>query len=233
MKMVAKIVLGILLFLIIITNAFPILSTWRWYDFTTKDGAYSFELYEAKGRDLDMMERSWNRYKDKYKPIDTTLYRTFKIKPFAFWHWRQYLFSRKYSYPYLDPKNIEKAQLKVDNVQLQDLPDSFLLVSAGQMSPFNTIVINNITFQLVKDFHGDTTYIGTRDTSFITPEGYKVGMILQQIKMVYRNKLYKEPGWGFHAELPSKWSLLFAIGNTATDHPPTDTSRVTCIFKRS
>jgi len=112
MKQVTKVILIIFLFTVVLTNAFPILSTWKWYYFTTKNGEFYFDMFEAKGRDFDMMNRWWADYKAKQNPTDTTIYRTFKINPFAFWEWRQYLFSKKYRYPYLNPEDIEKGQLK-------------------------------------------------------------------------------------------------------------------------
>jgi hypothetical protein len=107
-----KIVLIIAVFLVIVTNAFPIFSAWRWYYFTTKNGEFYFDMFEAKGRDFAMMNRWWDDYRAERNPTDTTIYRTFSINPFAFWEWRQYLFSDKYRYPYINPKDIEKGPLK-------------------------------------------------------------------------------------------------------------------------
>ena len=119
-----------------------------------------------------------------------------------------------------------------DTVNLSKFSDSLFLVSSGQMSPFKTINIDNINFQVVRDSEGDTNFIGTWDKSFVTPEGYKVGMSLQQIKMKYRDKIQKEPGWGYYIELPSKWNLQFVVGKTTTDHAPADSNKVSYIFKR-
>jgi len=112
------------------------------------------------------------------------------------------------------------------------MDDTLLLVSSAQMSPYRTINIGNSAFQLVKDSKGDTSFIGTWHKSFMTPEGYKVGMSLQRVKKEYRDNLLKEPGWGYYIELPSKWNLQFVVGQTATEHVPVDTTKVTYIFKR-
>jgi hypothetical protein len=122
--------------------------------------------------------------------------------------------------------------IPADTTDLPHFPDSLLLVSGGQMSPFKTVNIDNINFQLVKNSKGDTSFVGTWDKSFQTPEGYQVGTSLQQIKKTYRDKLQKEPGWGYFIELPSKWSLQFFVEQTATDHVPADTHKVTYVFKR-
>ena len=125
-----------------------------------------------------------------------------------------------------------KRNISAETTKLQDIHDSLLLVSSGQMSPFKTVNIDNIFFQWVRDSNGDTSFIGTWDKSFQTPEGYQVGTRLQQIKMTYRNKLEEVAGWGYFIELPSKWSLQFIVGKTATDHVPADTNKVTYVFKR-
>ena len=89
-----------------------------------------------------------------------------------------------------------------DTNNLSQFSDSLLLVSSGQMSPFKTVNIDNIYFQLVKDAQGDTSFIGTRDQAFMTREGYKINMRLWQIKNAYRDKLQEEPGWGYYIKLP-------------------------------
>ncbi len=122
--------------------------------------------------------------------------------------------------------------ISADTTNLSQFHETLLLVSSGQISPFKTIIIDNINFQLVKSSQGDTSFIGTWDKSFQTPEGYQVGTSLQQIKKAYRDKLLQEPGWGYFIELPSKWCLQFVVGQTATDHAPADTSKVTYVFKR-
>ena len=110
MKQVMKILLSIFMFLVTLTNAFPVFSSWKWYHFTTRNGEFYFDMYEAKGRDFDMMSKCWNDYKTNKNPTDTTFYRTSKINPLEFWEWRQHLFSQKYRYPYINPNDIEKGE---------------------------------------------------------------------------------------------------------------------------
>jgi len=107
-----------------------------------------------------------------------------------------------------------------------------MLISSSQIRPYKTVNINGVNFQLVRDAKGDTSFIGTRDTSFITPEGFKVGMSLHQIRKKYRDKLLEEPGFGYFIVLPSKWCLQFIVGQTMTEHAPTDTNKVSYIYKR-
>jgi hypothetical protein len=64
-------------------------------------------MFPAKGRDFAMMDRWWKKYKKEKHPADTTIYRTFEIQPYAFWNWKEYLFDKKYTYPYISPGNIK------------------------------------------------------------------------------------------------------------------------------
>jgi|SRR4030095_5991937 hypothetical protein len=97
---------------VIITNVIPIISTWTWYYYTTKNGEFYFDQFDAKARDFAMMDRWWQHYKITKHPTDTVIYRTFKINPLKFWEWRQYFFSKKYRYPYINPTEIEKGPIK-------------------------------------------------------------------------------------------------------------------------
>jgi hypothetical protein len=119
-----------------------------------------------------------------------------------------------------------------DTNHLSQFSDSLLVVSSGQMSPFKTVNIDNIFFQLLIDAQGDTSFIGTRNQAFMTPEGYKINTRLGLINKAYRDKLKQEPGWGYYIKLPSIWNLQFVVEKTLTDHLPLDTNRVTYIFKR-
>ncbi len=110
---------------------------------------------------------------------------------------------------------------------------SLIPVSSGSKSFYKTVNLDGINFQLVRDINDDTSFLGTFDKSFSTPEGYSIGISFQNIKKLYRSKMKKEEGWGYYINLPSKWTLVFHVGTTATDHPPFDTSKVTYICRRN
>jgi hypothetical protein len=106
MKVFLKIFLTLLLIAIVITNIFPVLSDWKWYHYTTKDGKFQFDEFPAKERDLQMMHRVWKSYKQINQPTDTVIYRTFIRNPLKFWEWRDYFENPRYQYPYLNPQKI-------------------------------------------------------------------------------------------------------------------------------
>ena len=91
--------------LIIITNIYPVLSDWQWYHYTTKDRKFQFYEFPAKGRDLEMMNRAWEGYKNMNHPTDIVIYRTFAINPLKFWQWRDYFTNPRYQYPYVSIEN--------------------------------------------------------------------------------------------------------------------------------
>jgi len=105
------------------------------------------------------------------------------------------------------------------------------LVSSGQFYPYRTIQIDDSKFDLV--LKGiDTIYLATNDKSFITPEGFKVGMKLSELPASLTANLIKEQGWGYFIRLPSKWALGFCEGSSCTDNYPTNSSKVKWVFKR-
>jgi hypothetical protein len=72
----------------------------------------------------------------------------------------------------------------------------------------------------------------TIDTSFITPEGYKVSLPFYKLPITLQKKLERDPGWGYYILLPSKWNLAFTEGATRTDKKVTANSTVKWIFRR-
>ncbi len=98
----------------IVTNMFPVqtlITEWRWYHYSTKDGKFQFDEFPAKGTDLNMLQRRWQHYREINHPSDTLIYRTFAINPSKFCLWRDYFTSARYKYPYINPATI----LKIEN----------------------------------------------------------------------------------------------------------------------
>ena len=113
-------------------------------------------------------------------------------------------------------------------------PDTvkLLMVGSAQIMPYKTIHIGGIAFELVTDDRNDTSFLATSDKNFVTPEGYRIGMSLKQIKKEHRNNMKVDMGWGYFVKLPSQWNLQFVVGQSFTDHEPVDTNKVVYIFKK-
>src|SRR5215470_8157465 len=116
-----------------------------------------------------------------------------------------------------------KKEAKVS--QLPMLPDTLAFVSAGSLLPSKTVFIDHIDFTLVKQ-NQDTLYLMTHDPGFSTPEGYKVGTKLKELRKDLQKNLQQEPGWGYYTKLKSGWNLAFCEGRSCTDSYPSDTSSV-------
>jgi len=110
--------------------------------------------------------------------------------------------------------------------------DGSILISSGQFSPYKTIIVNNIEFQFVGN-SGDTQYLSTASNLFHTPEGYMVGMKLNEVDESLQKNIVKEPGWGYYIQLKSGWNLAFCEGHSCTDSNLEDSSKVDWIFKRN
>jgi hypothetical protein len=126
----------------------------------------------------------------------------------------------------------KKAVLHLDS-KLKNSFSKMIMIARGQISPYKEIKIKGINFNLVLD-GADTTYLATKEESFVTPEGLSVGMQLSELPTGIQKGLTKEPGWAYYYKLPSKWSLGFCEGTSCTDNYPypTSHSKVKWIFKR-
>lgn len=109
--------------------------------------------------------------------------------------------------------------------------DGSILISSGQFSSYKTITLSNIEFQFVGN-SGDTQYISTKSKLFQTPEGYAVGMSLNEVDKSLQKNIVREPGWGYYIQLQSGWKIAFCEGNSCTDSDPQATSTIDWIFKR-
>lgn len=75
-------------------------------------------------------------------------------------------------------------------------------------------------------------WIATSDPAFRTPEGLAAGDTLERVLAVAETGVAPEPGWAFHARLPSGWSAAFVQGKSMTEGELPPTARVCFFFKR-
>lgn len=72
-----------------------------WYYYSTANQKFVIEEIPEKGLNLKRVSLSFEKYlKENPKTQDTILYRNFSRNPLKFWHWREYLFHKRYDYPY-------------------------------------------------------------------------------------------------------------------------------------
>ncbi|MFB9844051.1 hypothetical protein [Mucilaginibacter ginsenosidivorans] len=77
------------------------------YTYSNIDGTFLYSEEANKGKSFSMCERKYGvflcQHPDKDRG-DNRLYRTFTIKPWRFWQWRQFIFhSERFTLPYLEP----------------------------------------------------------------------------------------------------------------------------------
>jgi hypothetical protein len=96
-----KIILGVCLLLFILINIFPVLDSFDIYRYTTRHERFVFNEYPSQGTNIEMIERQWKHYLETNTTPDTILYRRFEKDPLRIWDWGEYLFAKRYRYPYL------------------------------------------------------------------------------------------------------------------------------------
>jgi len=73
------------------------------YHYRNKDSSFSFSEEPAQAIDFKVAEKRWQRFKDSNPNKDQILYRTFRIKPWQFWEWWQYIaHTERFTLPYLE-----------------------------------------------------------------------------------------------------------------------------------
>lgn len=92
--------------IIVISNIYPTYFVLRidgifpHYNFQSENGDFKFTAIPAKGRDIDMMNRKYDRYVNKHGIKKGELYRTFRVNPFKFWNWYHYATNEYYQYKF-------------------------------------------------------------------------------------------------------------------------------------
>ncbi len=75
-------------------------------------------------------------------------------------------------------------------------------------------------------------WVATSDPAFRTPEGLAAGDTVDKVRAVAVTEVGAEPGWAFHARLPSGWSAAFVQGQSMTEGELSPTAKVCFFFKR-
>jgi hypothetical protein len=71
------------------------------FHYQTENAEFEFTAMPSKGRDIEMMERHFQTFKNSIPNGEQQqLFRTFKRNPFMFWNWYSYMTSDIYDYDY-------------------------------------------------------------------------------------------------------------------------------------
>lgn len=128
-------------------------------------------------------------------------------------------------------KNISIFRTKTEKADSLKIP-KVSMTNSSSLEPSKDIILDRINFSIVQNKKGDTTFLATRDVNFKTPEGYSVGNQFKDISQLEKNRIYKDPGYGYLIELNSGWQLGFCEGNSCTDNIPTENSIIKWIQKQ-
>jgi len=77
------------------------------------------------------------------------------------------------------------------------------------MDDMYKVTIDGVAFGLGVGGDGLISYVSTNDPSFITPEGARVGMTLQEMPPSVERRVQRSAGWIFYIRLPSGWRVAF------------------------
>ena len=77
------------------------------YSYQNANGSFKYTEEPGQALDFKVGERRWQRFKTENRNNpNQMLYRTFRIKPWQFWEWWQFIgHSRRFTLPYLNPLN--------------------------------------------------------------------------------------------------------------------------------
>jgi len=89
------------------------------------------------------------------------------------------------------------------------LPGSKIIVTPSHMDDMYKVTIDGVAFGLGVGGDGLISYVSTNDPSFITPEGARVGMTLQEMPPSVERRVQRSAGWIFYIRLPSGWRVAF------------------------
>ena len=75
-----------------------------------------------------------------------------------------------------------------------------LQIASGQISPYEEMPMEGASFQVVIR-NNDTIFRSTRDSTFLTPENYRVGTIFGYLPQELKDNVKEEPGFSYYIDL--------------------------------
>jgi hypothetical protein len=131
----------------------------------------------------------------------------------------------------------ESQQSNILGKNVREVPSAkdtgtLLMISSGSLEKCYEWSSSGARFQVAADASGTVVYLCTKDPSFRTPKGVRVGMPLNQALPLATDGLKKEPGWAYYVTLPSGWCAAFVHGQSMTEDDLPQASPVVWLFRR-
>lgn len=92
------------------------------------------------------------------------------------------------------------------------------LISSGQLAKGCYKSFNNIDFFFATIDEKTIFFISTKDSNFVTPEGFKIGDCYKIINSKSKSDIIYEPGWGYYSKLPSDWFANYGLDEASASH---------------
>lgn len=106
-----------------------------------------------------------------------------------------------------------------------------LLTPGGREDPYIETLHLGHEFKLVVNKNGDTIKLVTHDTTFVTPEGYRIGTSWNRIPLAEKSEVVRKVGYGYFLKLASGWTLGFCAGSECSNGELSNESKVVWIEK--
>ncbi len=107
----------------------------------------------------------------------------------------------------------------------------YRLISPSDMAKLYKINVNNNEFEVALTKESKIRYIQTYSQDFVTDEGVKVGMTLEDVQNKVNLDVLTLPGWAFVIRFQSGWCAAFIVGDSMTEHFPDKKAEVKFLFK--
>lgn len=126
-------------------------------------------------------------------------------------------------------ENIEFGMKIPTTFKLKEKGD--ILTSSSSFEKAYFLKNNEINYLICKDSENRITYISTDDTNFITEEGIRLGMSINDPLITTKNEIFMEPGYAYILPLKSGWFAEFSISDYDSGIMSPD-STIKLFFKR-
>lgn len=121
----------------------------------------------------------------------------------------------------------------VSEDDLSAMQFEYSMISSSKIEKVYTITINEVRYFFSVDTQKTVNFIGTTDSNFVNTDGISIGSSFQNVLKIGTSEMIKHPGWGFSIGLRDGWNAVFFVGESGTDYPPNDQSKVTLFYRNN
>ena len=105
------------------------------------------------------------------------------------------------------------------------------LIASGQMAQGCDVIYSGIKFFIATIDGKQISFISTRDSNFVSPDGIRVGDNIKKIRAVKGTEIIPEIGWSYYSILPSGWCTRYPGIPEYEMHHITSVSKDSVVFE--